>query len=255
MGGFPPITDLVKFSSEAMADPTVLPFTETLIKYLGNPLPNYAAMVLMGTTMVFVNKAELLEDFYVKKNMTYSKAQLEIDTMSPMVRNGPFAQKSEDPNYVPQRKILAQAFFKQKMAGMIEIIKSSTIEISRKLRKNHKDGDVIDFIKVATELMSILIVNVCVGHGRAYDMIEQKDKDGKLIKTTLYEALIDNTSAMTARTENPLNIMFPQLNATISMPWDVYFKFNIESLRAKMQTFTDERNKNPKANEEFDDIL
>jgi len=112
MGGFPPITDLIKFGTEASKDSTVLPFTETLIKYLGNPLPNLAGMVLMGTTFVFVNKAELLEDFYVKKNMNYSKAWIEIKTFAPMVRSGPFAQRSEDPNYVPQRKILSQAFFK-----------------------------------------------------------------------------------------------------------------------------------------------
>lgn len=91
MGGFPPISDLVKFSTEAMKDPTILPFTETLSKHLGTPLPNYAAMCLMGTTIVFVNRAEVLEDFYVKKNMNYSKAWLEINSMSPLVRDGPFA--------------------------------------------------------------------------------------------------------------------------------------------------------------------
>lgn len=141
------------------------------------------------------------------------------------------------------------------MAGMIEIIKSSSIELVRKMRKNHKDGDEIDFIKVAVELMSTLIVNVCVGHGRAYDLIDQKDNNGKLIKMTLYEAMIKNTGDVTGRVENPINILFPQLNSTVSMPWDADFKFNLDSLRAKMQTFTDERNSNPKADEEFDDIL
>lgn len=138
---------------------------------------------------------------------------------------------------------------------MIEIIKSSTIELARKLRENHKDGDVIDFIKVSTELMSTLIVNVCVGHGRAYDLIDQKDKNGAMIKMTVYDAMIRNTADLTARTETPMNIFFPMLNETVDMPWDADFKFNLESLKAKMQTFTDERNKNPNANEEFDDIL
>lgn len=112
MPGFPPITDLIKFATEASKDSTVLPFTETMSKYLGNPLPNFTAMVLLGTTLVFVNKAEILEDFYVKKNMYYSKARIEIALNSPMIRHGPFVQKSEDPNYAPQRKILASAFFK-----------------------------------------------------------------------------------------------------------------------------------------------
>lgn len=137
---------------------------------------------------------------------------------------------------------------------MIEIIKSSALEIVRNLRKNHKDGEVIDFVPVAIELMSTLIVNVCVGHGRAYDMIDYKGKNG-LEKIPVYEAMIRNVRDLTARTETLKHILFPKLNETISMPWDADFKFNIDSIRAKMQAYTDERNKNPKANEEFDDIL
>eukprot|EP00351_Strombidinopsis_sp_SopsisLIS2011_P004582 CAMPEP_0116881258 /NCGR_PEP_ID=MMETSP0463-20121206/13372_1 /TAXON_ID=181622 /ORGANISM="Strombidinopsis sp, Strain SopsisLIS2011" /LENGTH=36 /DNA_ID= /DNA_START= /DNA_END= /DNA_ORIENTATION= len=34
------------------------------------------------------------------------------------------------------------------MAGMIEIIKSSTLELVKKLRQKHKDGEVIDIIPV-----------------------------------------------------------------------------------------------------------
>eukprot|EP00352_Strombidinopsis_acuminata_P003840 CAMPEP_0176401392 /NCGR_PEP_ID=MMETSP0126-20121128/48395_1 /TAXON_ID=141414 ORGANISM="Strombidinopsis acuminatum, Strain SPMC142" /NCGR_SAMPLE_ID=MMETSP0126 /ASSEMBLY_ACC=CAM_ASM_000229 /LENGTH=65 /DNA_ID=CAMNT_0017778289 /DNA_START=127 /DNA_END=324 /DNA_ORIENTATION=+ len=62
------------------------------------------------------------------------------------------------------------------MAGMIEIIKSTALEMVRNLRKEYKDGDVVDFIPISTELMSALIVNVCVGHGRAYDLVEYKIK-------------------------------------------------------------------------------
>jgi len=46
---------------------------------------------------MFVNKAELLEEFYVKKNMHYSKAWADIDLLTPLFRNGPLVQRSEDP--------------------------------------------------------------------------------------------------------------------------------------------------------------
>lgn len=75
------------------------------------------------------------------------------------------------------------------MAGMIEIIKSSALEIVRKLRKEHKDGDVIDFIPVSIELMSSLIVNVCVGPGRAYDIIDFNTPNGPE-KIPVYKAMI-----------------------------------------------------------------
>mmetsp|Transcript_21167 Transcript_21167/g.29261 ORF Transcript_21167/g.29261 Transcript_21167/m.29261 type:complete len:143 (+) Transcript_21167:243-671(+) len=142
-------------------------------------------MILLGTSFVFINKAELLEDFYVRKNMYYSKSWTEIEMNKTFIYNGPFVQRSEDPQYAPQRKILSSAFFKQKMMGMIEIIKSTTLDMARKLRKEHKDGDVVDFIPIAVELMSSLIVNVCVGHGRAHDTIEYKTKEG-IEKIPLY---------------------------------------------------------------------
>lgn len=52
-----------------------------------------------------------------------------------------------------------------------------------------------------------------------------------------------------------MNVLFPYLNEYINMPWDADFKFNIESIRNKMSSFVDERLKNPKCNEQFDDIL
>jgi len=57
---------------------------------LGNPLPDYTGMILLGTTLVFVNKAELLEDFYVKKNMYYTKSLTEIGMNKPIMKHGPF---------------------------------------------------------------------------------------------------------------------------------------------------------------------
>lgn len=88
--GFPPLTDLVKFASMVAEDPTMLPFTEIMIRYLGNPLPDFTGLVLFGTTFVMVNKAELLEDFYVKKNMYYSKSWTEIQLNKLFIYNGPF---------------------------------------------------------------------------------------------------------------------------------------------------------------------
>jgi len=68
MSGFPPITDVAKFAAELEKDKTIIPFTELLEKNLGVPLPGYTGMVMFGEMLIFVNDAEMLEDFYVKKN-------------------------------------------------------------------------------------------------------------------------------------------------------------------------------------------
>jgi len=57
------------------------------------------------------------------------------------------------------------------------------------------------------------------------------------------------------RAQAPLVLIFPALASNVSMPWDADFRFNRDAIRNKLQSFTDERLKNPKANEEFDDIL
>lgn len=75
------------------------------------------------------------------------------------------------------------------MVGMIAIIKSTSLEMVRKIRRENKDGDIVDFVKISAELMSIVIVNVCVGNGRAYDKIEFIGTNGKQ-KICLYEAMI-----------------------------------------------------------------
>jgi len=69
-------------------------------------------MILFGTSLVFVNKAELLEEFYVKKNMHYTKSWMQVQNFRTLMQDGPFVQRSEDPKYSNQRKILSQAFFK-----------------------------------------------------------------------------------------------------------------------------------------------
>jgi len=138
---------------------------------------------------------------------------------------------------------------------MIEIIKSTTIDLTKKIRKEYKDGDKIDLIPTMIELMSTLIVNVCVGHGRAYDTVDYKKTDGTVEKITLYEGMVRAMKDLSKRPENPLNLIFPALNFSIDYPWDSTYKFNIDALRAKLRSFVDERLTNPKSNEEFDDIL
>lgn len=60
---------------------------------------------------------------------------------------------------------------------------------------------------------------------------------------------------MMDRTQTASVMIFPALASNVNMPWDSDFRLNRDTIRNKLQSFTDERNKNPKSNEEFDDIL
>lgn len=139
------------------------------------------------------------------------------------------------------------------MAGMVEIIKSSSLELVRKLRAKYKDGDIVDLPPIFVELMSTTIVNTCVGHGRAYDLIDYKTEKG-IEKMPIYEAMMKITTATFGRIESLTNMFFPFLIDKV-MPWEGDFKFNLNSVKSKMQGYIDERTSNPNANEEYDDIL
>eukprot|EP00351_Strombidinopsis_sp_SopsisLIS2011_P001240 CAMPEP_0116878622 /NCGR_PEP_ID=MMETSP0463-20121206/10362_1 /TAXON_ID=181622 /ORGANISM="Strombidinopsis sp, Strain SopsisLIS2011" /LENGTH=88 /DNA_ID=CAMNT_0004527007 /DNA_START=380 /DNA_END=643 /DNA_ORIENTATION=- len=87
------------------------------------------------------------------------------------------------------------------MEGMIEIMKSTTIEMVRDIREKYKDGSIIDFVEISSELMSALVVNVCVGHGRAYDLIDYKTEKGTE-KIPMYQAMINIIADMMTRPDH-----------------------------------------------------
>jgi len=101
MPGFPPITDYWKYSEELNKDLSTLPISETMEKHICFPLPNFSGMNIYGTTILFVNRADMLDEFYVKKNKFYTKSWTEIGISLSLIKHGPFVQRSEDPNYSP----------------------------------------------------------------------------------------------------------------------------------------------------------
>jgi len=111
---------------------------------------------------------------------------------------------------------------------MVEIIKSSSLELVRKLRAKYKDGDIVNLPPIFVELMSTTIVNTCVGHGRAYDLIDYKTDKG-IEKIPIYEAMTKITNATFTRVEALTNILFPFLVDKL-MPWEGDFKFNLNSV-------------------------
>jgi len=168
MSAFPPLQDEGKFNAMAKENPTLMPYTECMEKYISNPLPPFTATSINGLTTIFINKAEHLEDFYVKKNMYYSKSWLEIATCMPVFRQGPLVQRTEDPGHAPLKKILTGAFFKKNLAQVLEIIKSSTITHMRKVRSENKNGQKVDAAAMSCELISSVVTNICIGDGAGY---------------------------------------------------------------------------------------
>ena len=165
MPGFPPVTDATKFNEMQNADLTVVPTTACMEKHISNPLPPFSAMCLNGRTMIYVNKADLLEDFYVKKNMYFTKSWEEIGEYSPVFRTGILLKRTDDPTFAPEKKLLQGAFFKKNLGEVVEITKSSTIDFCRKVRKAVPSGTTVDIVKVAEELVSCAVINTCIGEG------------------------------------------------------------------------------------------
>jgi len=94
----------------------------------------------------------------------------------------------------------------------------------RKIRKEYKEGDMIDLASTMNEMMSTLIVNICVGHGRAYDLVEFEHFDDQgpkgVDKIPIYLAILKMTNFLFIRAQNLANVLFPFMAQYTFWPWD-----------------------------------
>lgn len=84
-----------------------------------------------------------------------------------------------DPQYKTKRKVLAGAFFKNKIRSMMHIVKKTSLSFFKKIQEEAKDGKTeVDLIKLTTKLQNHIITNVMLGEGESYRKFEFVEMDG-----------------------------------------------------------------------------
>ena len=117
-------------------EPTHSPFSDAVREVCrSKDFPPYFGFTMGFAYFLIFNSVESLEDIYVKKNMHHSKHYFERQRFTAMMPRSIFTMKTEDPQYVPKRKIIASAFFKNKVTGMMKITREETL----KFIKAHQD--------------------------------------------------------------------------------------------------------------------
>ena len=77
-------------------------------------LPPVAGFCLPGAPGAFISDPDFLEEIYVKNNAFFSKHPIEAKGGRPLLNATIVSKPSDDADYSIQRKLLSQAFMKDK---------------------------------------------------------------------------------------------------------------------------------------------
>lgn len=129
--GFPLIYDVIGLNEIAQVDPYSMQ-GGNLIK-LTNKLERFPPMhglFLPQKIIVYVNSVDFLDDIYVKKNAYYTKDQWLDDLAADRTPDHSKTLSSlhtQSVEFPKRRKVISQAFFKSKIAGLAKTIARVTL--------------------------------------------------------------------------------------------------------------------------------
>ena len=89
----------------------------------GVDYPRVCLIYLSYWPVISVRCPEMLQDLYVQKNKFFDKQRLLKDILYPLVGDSVLLAKS-DTEWQTRRKSLSQAFYKDKLIRMVDIVKS-----------------------------------------------------------------------------------------------------------------------------------
>lgn len=97
-------------------------------------LPKLTGSCRFGRPVISLNSCEYVQDLFVNKNAWLTKSQYFGAPLSTLARTNLITLCTFDPIYDPSRKALASIFHKQKMQGMIQIIKECALRHVKQLQ-------------------------------------------------------------------------------------------------------------------------
>jgi len=123
-------------------------------------------MYLFGTRSIIFNSVSCLNELYVTKNQFYSKHENERSLSQPLLGTNIISMESNDPEYKTKRKVLSQAFFKNKIRAMMDCVKSTALKIFKEVQDKAVDGKTeLDLVKITSRVQNHIITNVMLGEG------------------------------------------------------------------------------------------
>jgi len=136
-----------------------------------------------------INKAESLQTVFVEKNHLHTKhPSADRKIFEHVVGDAIFFMDTFHKDFNKRRKTMANAFFKNKIAGMIEIVKRTSITLLNELH-NDESIEVIDLPKFTTKMQSLIIVNCGLGEQILDFLVTYEEEDGTIRKVPIYEAM------------------------------------------------------------------
>ena len=158
---------------------------------------------------VVLNAPEYLEDVYMRFNQYHTKHDEPRNLLNILMPTSLFLLNTDDPHYPEKRKILASAFYKNKVTRMINLIKKVTSDFINDLVA--KGTQQIDIVKMTQDLQSKIIINLSVGPSVADRTVDYENTNGSISQIYMFEYITSVIDVTFVRNQMPINLLFPEL--------------------------------------------
>jgi len=161
--------------------------------------------------IVYINSVDFLDDIYVKKNAYYTKDQWLDDLAADRTPDHSKTLSSlhtQSVEFPKRRKVIAQAFFKSKIAGLAKTIARVTLGELAQL----KNDEIVDLPVFTQNLYSKISITFLVGRKNSTKTIQWEMDDGRMKEINICHGVQKCMQYyFSERVKNPVFILFPFL--------------------------------------------
>ena len=171
-------------------------------------VPPFVGLVLGSTVLLLVNRPEPCEDLFLTKNKYYDKHPNSAEVFKRMLGNSILFAKS-DIHWQQKRKALSAALYKEKLRGMVDMMKEVTVHMIRD-KWMKAENEHIDIVRESSNLFIKITLTCLFGTTKEDIMITQRTA-GQDSLQLLGQTMISVTENVVTKFFHPLKIMFPEI--------------------------------------------
>lgn len=246
VGSFKPLVEYIKEFK-----PTNNPFVG-FIKHHYFPkdtdvVPQFCGVMFGSELRLSVNRPEAIEELLITKNKYFDKHPSTAKLMGYVMGDSILFQES-NLVWAHKRKVISQALYKEKLRGMIEIIKNVTLNDIANKWTPLKKGDKIP-VEIVGQMSNLFFqITLSSLFGQEFKSMPMVDHiyQGQKIQVPLGTAIQNTAEQNLSRQLQPHLILFHELQPLYISSFDRSIKFNSDVMRNYIRKLIAERRQKSK---------
>lgn len=195
-------------------------------------MPAITGLCIPGRIIVYINKAELLEDIYVKHNAYFTKHPVLRNFLSFLGRESILVMDTFHKDYANTRKVLASAFFAKKLVSITKIIKEEIISVIKECQQ--KGPQEVNIFEFWANTQCKIFTSIAFGKESHALMCTYENEDGSIDNVYIGHAIRRLILASYQRMRKPHHGAFPELMKYAIFADDRRYRRNVQSFRDAM---------------------